>query len=135
MWFASGGTNGTGGGFTVPNVPTTNPANTAFGQVLIQGLGWVLGIMGFVIIALGIWRFVQVLITHYRGKDLGYKHGILGSGITQMPPVVSAGLDILGGIVLAGIFLNGDWVSIVNGLLHIGANAGNTIGSHLQNTP
>lgn len=138
MWFASGNTTGsgaTGSGFTVPAVPVTNPAQTAFGQVIIQGFGWFLGLMGLIIIVAGVWRFVQILIAHYRGAESGYTNGILGSGISKMPKVVAAGVDILAGLVLAGIFLNGDWVSIVNGLLHIGANAGNTIGQHLQNAP
>ncbi len=126
----------TGGNtYSLPVSQPVNPSNTVLGKLMITALNWVLGVLGFGAIALGMYRFIQLLIDQYRGKGKQtYEAGFVKQP-NNMPSTLHAAIDILVGIVIAGMFLSGTWVTLVDGLLHVGGHIATTIGNQLSSNP
>ena len=127
---AAGGSTGAGS-YTLPASHPVNPVNTFLGALLISTLNWVLGVFGFLVIAAGMYRFLAIIWAQYSGKSSNeYKHGFVGN-VSTAPKVLMAGLDVMIGIVIAGMFLSGAWVGLANGLIVIGHHITNTVSTHL----
>ena len=121
-------------GYTLPTgIHPTTSTGTGIIALGISILNIILGIGGFIIIAYGMVRFLQVIWQHFKGEtaDKTYNHGfIVKPG--KMPGVLAAGLDIVIGMVVVGLCLSGAWISIVNGLITLGGHTGNVISQHLK---
>ncbi len=133
MFLASGGASGTtgGSGFVLPASHPVNPINTVLGNLVVTAMNWVLGVFGLLVIATGMYRFLAVVWNQYRGKDTKYEHGFVSSSVATAPKALMAGIDVLVGIVIAGMFLSGAWVGLADGLIRIGAHISQTIGHQL----
>lgn len=119
-----------GTGYILPPSTPVDPLHTFLGSLIVSTLNWVLGVFGFVVIAFGMYRFLRIIWDQYRGKQTDYEHGFVGK-VSTAPKVLMAGVDVLVGIVIAGMFLSGAWVGLANGLILIGQHITTTVSTHL----
>lgn len=119
-------------GYTLPTgIHPTTSTGTGLVGLGVSILNIILGIGGFLIIAYGMVRFLKVIWQHFKGEKKDYAHGFINAP-SNMPAVLSAGLDIVIGLVVVGLFLSGAWIGIVNGLINLGGHTGHTISQHIK---
>jgi hypothetical protein len=133
----SGTTTTSSNGYSLPTSTPVNPLNTVLGNLILTTMNWVLGVFGFFVIAYGMYRFLTVIWNQYRGKkdtNSDYTHGFIGNVGSTAPKVLMAGVDVMVGIVIVGMFLSGAWVDIANALIHMGSHIGITISNQIGNS-
>lgn len=106
----------------IPTMKPVDMGSNPFVQMLMVGFDYVIGIIGFAVILVGITNLILSLVHVFSGKHEKIRVGgivgpEIGNGGSKMLIVVG---EFFIGMMLVGFFLTGSWTGPINGMVNFG---------------